>query len=284
MKKIIAYSLFGYHPERSFEFDRFLRSLTQVIRMNKLIYPDWQTRVYIDSTSYDSKFNEFFSDLARRGYCDISIFSPQPLCVSMLQRIRPFWEFDKTYAAISRDLDSIATYREAQAVEYWVRNYHKTMHAITDSISHTEPLMGGMIGAIPRYFNEKFPEGFDDLISKNRENWNEKGSDQTFLKKVVYPRVTHDRNGYSITQHYLKGYGQTHYGDCFQSILDIELDIDPILKESNDLQVHIGQAGFDHDLAHLFFEKMTKHIEGFEDFHKRLLAIEMKHKNIFYWA
>lgn len=284
MKKIIAYSLFGYGVADRLQFEAFLRNVTQVIRMNLLLYPDWVTRIHVDTDTLDSKYAPLFNELEDNDFCEIIPFSPQPLCLSMLQRIRGFWEHDKIYAIICRDLDSLSTYREVQAVEYWVRNYNKTMHAMTDSISHTEPLMGGMIGAIPRYFNEKFPEGFDKLVSLNRHDWKSKGSDQDFLRRVIYPRVTDDRRGYSITQHYLKGYGQTHYGDCFQNILDIELDLPEILKESNDLQVHIGQAGFNHDQAHIFFEKMSWAFHEFNDTHEALLAIEEKFSNIYYWA
>ena len=165
MKKIIAYSLFGYGVADKLHFEAFLRNVTQVIRMNLLLYPDWTTRIHVDTDTYESKYIHLFDEL--EDFCEIIPFAPQPLCLSMLQRIRGFWEFDKTYAIICRDLDSLSTYREVQAVEYWVRNYNKTMHAITDSISHVEPLMGGMIGAIPRYFNERFPEGFDKLNCKN---------------------------------------------------------------------------------------------------------------------
>ena len=67
-----------------------------------------------------------------------------PLCEGMLWRMKPIWLEGVTHT-ICRDLDSPLTYREAQMVKEWVDS-GKIAHAITDSVSHNIPLLGGMIG------------------------------------------------------------------------------------------------------------------------------------------
>ena len=43
---------------------------------------------------------------------------------------------------MSRDLDSVPTQREADAVEEWLRS-GKTLHVMRDHPSHTFPMLGG---------------------------------------------------------------------------------------------------------------------------------------------
>jgi len=151
--KCISYALFGYNKEQQancFSFDSYLRGLCINLRMNRLLYPDWEIVLNLDQSTYDG-----FKDLFDRLPISVRIHEPAPLCKAMLWRMKPIFEMEnghwKYSHVLCRDLDSPATYREVQAVNYWMMR-DKALHAITDSVSHDIPLMGGMIGVIPKYF------------------------------------------------------------------------------------------------------------------------------------
>jgi len=162
-------------------------------------------------------------------------------------------------------------------VQYWI-NKDKAVHAITDSVSHDVPLLGGMIGVRPDYFNERMgANSWKELINKNPNfDWNKKGSDQTFLTQVVYPKFAQHGND-SITQHYCLGMPHSFLSDCHNKIQDMDLGMKAELKESNTVCGHIGAAGY-YETA--MFKFLRKHWDRFDD----LLTLEKKYPNVFYWA
>lgn len=167
MRKCLSYSLFGYGKERAdncFDFHSYLRGLAISIRMNRLIYPDWEVVLNTDRPTYEA-----FKNLFDKYPIIVHIHEEAPLCKAMLWRMFPVFETEngkwKYSHVLCRDLDSPATYREAQAVQFWM-NRDKTMHAITDSISHDVALMGGMIGVIPKYFTQKAGNNWEAMISR----------------------------------------------------------------------------------------------------------------------
>lgn len=280
MSKVITYSLFGYERGRAescFDFNSYLRGLMINIRMNRVLFPDWEINLQTDQATYDA-WGELFKKLP------ITVEVHQngvPLTLAMLWRLRPAFEVEdgkwKYSHVLCRDLDSPATYREAQAVKYWM-NRDKAMHAITDSVSHDLPLLGGMIGLIPKYFTERVNANtWKELIDKrNNYDWNKKGSDQTFLNDIVYPCFAQKGND-SITQHYCLGMANTFLSDYHNHIQDMELDIPYEMKESNTVCGHIGSAGY-YETA--MFKFLRKHWEKFND----LLEIEKQWPNVFYWV
>lgn len=284
MNKAIVYSLFGYDRERAencFDFNSYLRGLMLCIRFNRLIYPDWQTILETDHSTY-SGFEPLFKGLEDRNVLRIEKNkNDAQLCEAMLWRLKPAfwkdashkWEFSHV---LCRDLDSPATYREAQAVQVWM-NHDKAMHAITDSVSHTLPLLGGMIGLRPDYFSGRMNvNSFSDFMGLCRHDLSAKGSDQTFLNQIVYPNFA-EKGRDSITQHYILGYGQTWLSDWHNTIEDIPLSISEELKETNVICGHIGAAGwYEPPMMKLIYKYKHK----FEDF----LMLEKMYPQIFYWA
>lgn len=278
--KAICYSLFGHErgqQENCFSFNSYLRGLLINIRMNRLLFPEWKIILQTDRATNDA-WGELFDRLP------ISIEVHQndvPLTLAMLWRLRPAFEFDLAYPKYShvlcRDLDSIATYREAQAVQYWI-NKDKAMHAITDSVSHDLPLLGGMIGVIPKYFTERTGcHTWKQLIDKdNSFDWEKKGSDQTFLNQAVYPCFA-QKGTDSITQHYCLGMANTFLSDYHNHIQDMELSIPFEYKESNDCCGHIGSAGY-------YNGQMSKFINKNSDKFEDLIEIEKDYSDIFSWV
>lgn len=292
--KCIAYSLFGFNKERNencFSFESYLRGLMINIRMSRLLFPDWTINLQTDQATYEG-----WRTLFDRLPIELEVHQNNvPLTLAMLWRMRPIFDINKETGkwkythVLCRDLDSPATWREAQAVKYWI-NRDKAAHAITDSVSHNLPMLGGMIGFRPDYITSKLGvQTWKELINKNPNfNWETKGSDQTFLSSVVYPSVAQHGSD-SITQHYFNGMSNSFLSDCrmcgcpptsgheSHCINNIELDLPIEYKESNSVCGHIGASGY-YETA--MFKFLRKHWDKFED----LLIIEKEYSNIFYWA
>ena len=272
--KIISYSLFGFNKERNencFDFYSYLRGLMIQIRFKRLIYPDWEIRLFIDENSY-TPFKSFFDSLP----IQIRIMPNDiPLCKAMLWRIIP--AFDNTIdALLCRDLDSPLTYRESQCVQYWLNRESKVFHAITDSVSHNIPLMGGMIGIKPKYFNDSFKTDWETLVNLGG-NYDKKGSDQDFLNRIVYPKFAQQGND-SIVQHYILGMPNTFLREYHNTVPDLELKDVPIaMKESNDCCGHIGASGW-------YSTATTKFITKYKDSFLDLIEIEKEYSDIFSWV
>lgn len=288
--KCISYSLFGFNKERQancFDFHSYLRGLTLNVRMNRLLYPDWKIVLNVDQPTYDG-FKSLFDKLP----ITVSIHDEAPLCLAMLWRLKPVFEKDndqwKYSHVICRDLDSPTTYREVQAVKFWM-NRDKAMHAITDSVSHDVPLMGGMIGIIPKYFTAKAGQTWDQMMSRQQGiDFSKKGSDQNFLNHYIYPYFA-IKGQDSITQHYFNGYANTFLSDYHtctcpptvghesHCLNNIDVDIPFRLKESNSVCGHIGASGY-YETA--LFKFLREYWSEFTD----LIAIEKDYSNIFYWV
>jgi hypothetical protein len=197
----------------------------------------------------------------------------------MLYRLYPIFfndgpkpTFDRV---ICRDTDSLLSYRERQAVAYWEQG-PKMAHAITDSISHSITLMGGMIGFQSGPFRDRMGvKSFDDLMALSQGiDYNQKGADQDFLNRYVLPKV-HD----SITEHFVLGHPQTFRGDCHNFIHDIDLKqfgIGDEWKETNGYGYHIGGSGFQTDSVVNFLKKYGKDNEYWD-------SIEQQYPEVFYW-
>lgn len=270
--KVISYSLFGYNKERQadcFDFNSYLRGFMINLRMNRLIFPEWETRIHTDQSTYDA-----FKLLLNNLPIKVVICEPAPLCLGMLWRMKPL--FDETVELVlCRDLDSPATYKEAQCVKYWM-NRDKAAHAITDSVSHNLPMLGGMIGF--KRANFKDYTGFsswEQMVEGKGIDYSRKGSDQDFLNKYIYPCFAKHGTD-SITQHYLLGMPNTFLSDYQNEVPNLELNIPFTMKESNDTCGHIGAAGYYTTTMHKFLHKYR---DRFEDIRKA----EEPFKDLFYW-
>jgi hypothetical protein len=255
MKKAIAYALFGYGQEKHkdcFDFNSYLRSMHICLRFNRILYPGWQMVVNIDHQTWSSPYRPIFEWHQSKGFIRFELQDNGPLCRNMLWRLKTVFDYDhpdwRYTHVICRDLDSISTYREAQMVQEWI-NEDKAVHCITDSISHTIPMMGGLVGFRPGYLNDILklninPEAaWDKLLQYAPDlDFKRKGSDQDFLNRVIYPLV-----GNSVTEHFIKGMRENiaeANGRHYKVDETIDIGVDPKFKETNLLAGHAGSAGF----------------------------------------
>lgn len=260
--KAVSYALFGADKDRQencFTFETYLRGLTVNIRLNKLIYPDWVNVINIDKPTYEA-YKNLFDSLPK--YCHVYVNEPESLCKAMLWRLKPVFLHKQYSHVICRDTDSPTTYREAQCVAQWIE-HGKAMHAITDSISHTIPLMGGMIGFVVQYNWRLGANNWEELVSQGGYDFSVKGSDQTFLNRFIYPKVAGAED--SITQHYMLGMRNTFLSDFHREVPNIDLGLIAGVEESNDICGHIGAAGaYSGPLVRF----LSKYYDHFEDIRK----------------
>lgn len=277
----ISYSLFGYNHnhEGCADFRSYLRGLHINIRVAELLYPGWKVVVMTDQSVISSGYWQYLCKLCTNGRIDMYTLSDSELCRMMLYRLYPLFIIDghrlKYDRIICRDTDSLLSYRERQAVAYWERG-PKMAHAITDSVSHTITLMGGMIGFMSGPFRERMgAPSFDALMCTAQGiDFTRKGADQDFLNRYVLPKVAD-----SITEHFVLGHPQTFRGDCHNFIHDIdlkEIEVPDELKETNGYGFHIGAAGMQTDAVVKFLEKHGKDNEYWE-------GLEKQYPETFYW-
>ena len=295
--KAISYALFGYNKEKHkdcFSFDSYLCGLMLSLRCNRLVYPDWVNVLNTDESTYQG-FRGLFEKLEQRGILKIQRNADgAKLCEAMLWRLKPIFDYTHPYwtytHVICRDLDSLSTYRDAQAVQMWINN-DKGAHAITDSISHDVAMLGGMVGFKPSVFIERTEcRSFADLMKRCHIDLSVKGSDQTFLNSFIYPLFA-TKGRESITQHYFKGHGRTwlndwHTCDCWKEAcrqghkegcpLDVAVPISIEMKETNEISEHLGASGWNQQQT---MNLIHKYKDKFED----IIEIESEYKHIFYW-
>ncbi len=284
----ISYSIFGYNNqyENCFPERAYIRGLGVNIRMAEVLYPGWKVHVSIDRNTYNSPYKDYFDRLTTDKKIRLEIKPAAALCEMMLWRLLPCFALkasgDIMYErVICRDADSLLTYRERQAVAYWEQGT-KMAHAITDSISHTVALMGGMIGFQSGPLMDRIgARSFDDMMNLSAGiDFNRKGADQTFLNTYVLPKVAD-----SITEHYCLGMPQSFRGDCHNMIEQIDLTAGELhayhhkeeaLKETNALGFHIGASGFQTDGTVKWLGQYGMNNEYWS-------SVEKQFSSIFYW-
>ena len=117
--KKISYSLFepaNPPSNEKFVFDKYLLGVYFNARMNRLLYPGWQTVVYADERLLE-RHGSYFAGVAETCGAEAVAFvgrsADRPLWELVLSRLVPLFD-DMTTHLACRDLDSIGTYREAR--------------------------------------------------------------------------------------------------------------------------------------------------------------------------
>lgn len=277
LKKAVSLVLFGHGQPKNINcFDNisYLRGLLMHIRMNRLVYPDWDIVLNTDGPTFKA-YTGLFTALPIK----ILLNEPAPLTKAMLWRMNPVFNYNSYSHVICRDLDSPPTYREAQCVQEWI-NSDLAAHAITDSISHGVPMLGGMIGFRPQYWPMRTNlHHWADMFKHNegRYNWTEKGMDQSYLNAEIYPKFA-DPGAPGIMQHYLLGMPNTFLPGYRNQVPDIAVEnVAADLVESNECCSHMGQAGW---LLPQTFRLFVKYKHLFSD----ILEAEKQHApDVAYW-
>ena len=138
-KKIISFSIYGIGQSRDNERG-FYKGIFVNYELAKIIYPGWIIRIYLP---YNEPV-EYIKNLIKMKDIELILVDTN-MC---LRAIRFLPNDDPLVDVwISRDLDSVVTYREKVAVDDWLTNYaDKELHIMTDNSQHYWTIAGGMFG------------------------------------------------------------------------------------------------------------------------------------------
>jgi hypothetical protein len=248
--KLLSYSLFGSRTTDKWLFNFYLRGFVWNVKMNRLLYPGWQTHVELDSGTF-SDYDHIFTELQKHYGISYNIDAEDELCKSMLWRFKPvFWP--NSEMVLCRDADAITTARECIAVQEWEESGMR-IHGINDNRAHQLPLMGGMVGLKCDAIREEF--GTWDNFMDGAGDLSKHGSDQKHIMKQLHRPGTN----YTLITNML-GRGSDHSNPLWTSDLTCR---------------HIGSAGVVDMETIRFFNK--------HDANSGFIKTEKIYKEVFYW-
>ena len=149
------------------------------------IFPDWVCRYYIGQSTSRKIINK----LKEFNNTEIIVMEEDGDWTGMFWRFYPASE-DEVDVMISRDTDCRLSLREKHAIDEWLSS-EKDFHIMRDHPYHNIEILGGMWG-VKNHFLKQMVQ-----LCKKFNKKNEWQTDQSFLKKIVYPiikknAITHD--------------------------------------------------------------------------------------------
>lgn len=186
MHRVVSYSFFR-HKDSAYESERcgeargkfFVNYLRAIVRAHHSVYPDFELRFHHDDRVTEYPYWKAMVRMADAGlltlrYKGVAKF----LCGSMVWRMDPIWD-PEVSVVVCRDVDSLSTMRERQAVERWMES-PAAIHAIHDSVSHRGAmLMGGMVSFKTARVRDRMQVPPPTL--------DQHGQDQVWLNAIVEP-------------------------------------------------------------------------------------------------
>jgi hypothetical protein len=169
--RLICFSLYGNEP-------RYVEGAVANATLYGEVFPGWSL-VFFVGASAPKAVREFLDGQDHCFVVDMSDFPENPSAT--LWRFSPM-SWTSAEVVMFRDLDSRPTRRERAAVDEWLAS-DRAFHAMRDHPFHKEAILAGMWGVRNA--------GMFDLAKSLRaygvgETF---GSDQRFLRSVVYPRA-----------------------------------------------------------------------------------------------
>jgi hypothetical protein len=283
MANAISYALWGKDQPKHrdcFDFESFLRTFAMCLRMNRLLYPDWETVVHVNAASA-GQVHDLCKDLPMVRV--VQMRDDVGLCHNMLWRMAPIFQgYDRV---LCRDTDSPATWRERAMVQEWI-DEGTSAHTINDSVGHGILMMGGLVGFCSRQFRERTGwKSYEQMVKTYGEiDMQVKGADQTWLNRMVAPYFL-TKGSEDCTQHFISGYGNTFLNHWHDEVPKGNLPfLDETLQDSNDICGHCGAAGY-YETAMFKFLRRFEDTAMFEDMLRNEREFNKKYDRVvFHWA
>lgn len=172
MKKIISYSLYGSNPV-------YLIGAIENSKLQKIYFPDWNCRFYVDSTVPLSTLSEL-----KANENEIIVKNDSIEFSGSMWRFEVAFDESAEIFAI-RDVDDRLSERDRSAVEEWLKS-GKLFHIMRDHPFHYgHVIMAGMWGG---YTNKiaHFKETYLNYMSTHDfKFW----ADTNFLRECVWPNI-----------------------------------------------------------------------------------------------
>jgi len=174
-KKIISYSLYGINTDLA-KCRGFYKGIFVNYEFAKKVYPGWIIRVYMP----DNEPADLIKKLIEMKEIELFLVDTN-VCLRALRYLPN--DDPSVDIWISRDLDSIVTFREKAAVDDWIVNYpDKELHIMSDHQEHRWTIAGGMFGK--KNSNDRSLRDFMTCFCA--ENPNEHAVDCVIAEKFFY--------------------------------------------------------------------------------------------------
>jgi hypothetical protein len=184
--KLITYSLFHHESSKPFERRFYVMGMYLNVRMNNLLFPDWQTHVEVDKKTLNeyAPLLYWLKDNARLSV-NVNDVDSVSLCGGMCWRIKPIY-YPEVSHVLCQDSDALTSYREALVVQRWLESGKKCL-AMLDNRAHSG-LMGGMVGFDSAYLRScmEAPQ-WGNLV--HGWDFSQRGSDQNWMNAKMLPRI-----------------------------------------------------------------------------------------------
>jgi len=188
MRKVVSYSIFG----KNLAYWKYVPTL---LIGHYIFFPDWEIHIAHDKYIHQFPQGKMLIDLEKEGLVYLHFYEhKEPLCLSMIRRMHAIWKVKDISIFLSRDGDALPNARDRFAVEDFLKIDNAIFHTINDHKEHIVPILGGMFGCKTKKFKE-FTDMTKLSIFKNackyytNNEWNNKGCDQDFLGKIIWPRI-----------------------------------------------------------------------------------------------
>lgn len=171
--KVISFSLWGSNPV-------YTIGAIRNAEIAKDLFPDWKCIFYC----FDCVPTNIIETLASMDNVEVRMISREGDTRGAFNRFLPAAEEGIDYY-ISRDTDSRLSPREKIAVDAWIES-GKDFHIMRDHPYHGTAIMAGMWG-IKGGILKDLEQSIDHFKATT-----EKGQDQSFLTKIIYPLVSRE--------------------------------------------------------------------------------------------
>lgn len=255
MKRVLSYSLFKSPTPIYWRNDgtedrmsSYMRYLPALVRAHHAIWPGYELRIYHDEAS---TAHPYF--IALRRMHDAGLLrlmdcgKAEKLTLSMFWRMRALFD-EHPHLVVTCDLDAFPLLALRHAVEEFAES-EKAVAVFRGCETHNS-VLGGGFGAKADRFRQLVCTSWEALVSQHA--WDAYGSDESFLRDVVWPRVWQNSVVFQGSETSVIPVGDR------RTITPRRLDdVLPVVQErGNEFAPYIGSAGYDVRAAVLFFDTL----------------------------
>jgi hypothetical protein len=168
--KVLSFCLYG-------NLAVYLEMMLMNLAAAKVLYPDWQVRIYHDESIPTATLEKFVLN----GAVNIAVDAAQKAYPGTMWRFLALEDSSVEWVSF-RDADSLLTPREVVCVNEWLAS-DQVVHAIRDWYTHSEVLLAGMWGAYAPALRS-IRTAMNAFIARP---FTPSHADQHFLRRYVWP-------------------------------------------------------------------------------------------------
>jgi len=224
------------------DIERYYYNIPTVLLMNRILYPDYRTRVYITDNTQGQPLMDIFNKLKDNSLEIVIVNMEYKLTEPSILRMIPLWEEGFIEIFHTRDIDSIPTeieYRYTRAFENHFCGIG-TLRTHQNHYGHGCKMLAGLSSFKPSLVPEYIKgDSFQSYYDSGHKNY---GCDQDLMIKTFTTNSV-----FTMTNFYdCKAYRQNNSQD-FPCISCSQEELDNIIIEPDKLELFsmVKECGFD---------------------------------------